>query len=175
MAQTAVLRGTQELVPSRIQEIPGALWARVPARDSSRYIVLSTVLKGHKTPSSPPWGSGLVCPWLWHLPGAPCCQSLHQIVSLPDSQTSKVCYIYTPWQAPSSRGRTKRGMGACWQPQAAWLCRESYTCCLFVLAPEVSTIKHVRAVVGCCTPTLRAGVDAGKGGLPRRLAAGTRS
>lgn len=34
-------------------------------------------------------------------------------------------------------------MGACWQPQAAWLCRESYTCCLFILAPEVSAIKHV--------------------------------
>lgn len=39
-------------------------------------------------------------------------------------------------------------MGACWQPQTAWLCRESYTCCLFVLASEVSAIKHVRAVVG---------------------------
>lgn len=59
--------------------------------------MLSTVLKGHKTPSLPPWDSGLAQPWLWHLPGAPWCQSLHQIVSLPDSQSPKVCYIYTPW------------------------------------------------------------------------------
>lgn len=71
MAQTAVLRGTQELVSSRIQETPGDLWAMVPAmleehsslyqassRDNPYCIVLSIALKGHKTPSSTLWGFG---------------------------------------------------------------------------------------------------------------------
>lgn len=44
-----------------------------------------------------------------------------------------------------------------------------------LLLLEVSANKHVRAVVGCCAPTLRAGVDAGNGEPPTWLATGTRS
>lgn len=76
--------------------------------------MLSTVLKGHKTPSLPPWDSGLAQPWLWHLPGAPWCQSLHQIQShfLTPSPPKYATYIHPG--APSSRERTKESRGACW-------------------------------------------------------------
>lgn len=55
-----------------------------------------------------------------------------------------------------------------------WSClAKQGTLLLLALAPQVSTRKHVRAVVGCCAPTLRAGWMAGKSEPPRWLAAGT--
>lgn len=51
----------------------------------------------------------LVCPWLWHLPGAPWCQPLHQIQShfLTPSPPKYATYIHPGRRAPGSRGRTE--------------------------------------------------------------------
>lgn len=56
--------------------------------------MLSTVLKGHKTPQLIPGALA------WYAHGFGTYQEFtgaSPSTSLPDSQSPKVCYIYTPW------------------------------------------------------------------------------
>lgn len=83
-------------------------------------------------------------------------------------------YIH-PGRRLALGGKIKRGIGACWHSQAAWLMQGVLHAASLFLILEVSTKKHVQAAVGCCAPIFRAGVDAGNDELPTWLAAGTRS